>query len=407
MLSATRRNASLSARPLALTIFVLLLLAIFPSSEANPNGASDCPGGAVPAVGGVHLSNSKTPVTGTLQEGGYALQIYSVSVTDQGPTYIEPGEYPFAVVQAGNTIGTVVTGFKGVLVRLESSDVAAAVATEMDATLYPTNAQDTSVQAAAACVAPILGLTHTDSSVKAKMDGFFDTGLGANATLYVDVTVVDFNNNVDGSQYWFTRFTFEVRDELPSIPTFTPKLLPTATPIISPAPTASPRPVLVPQPAAAAAPIPDAGAPVDSKTSAPASPNGNGNGTATITEMPVVGGGDSFGGDMNFNKTTNGTTVEPDDDVSMSNNETATTPATTINTTSTPSDVPSGSPMGRSATVMPVAFSSAASAQPEPTRPSPPSTLLDPPSQPSTSDAGKGTRVALTMCWFLLLLTMA
>ena len=48
-------------------------------------------------VGGFHLENG-TPATGTLEEGGYELQIYSISVSASVPDFIEPREYQFSVV---------------------------------------------------------------------------------------------------------------------------------------------------------------------------------------------------------------------------------------------------------------------------------------------------------------------
>jgi hypothetical protein len=196
--------------------------------------------------------------------------------------------------------------------------------------LYVTDAADTSLKDATACVAPILGLTHTDSNLKTRLNFSFNTEAGTNATLYLDVTVVDFNDLSAGSQYWFSRFTFEVREELPEMPTITPKLLPTPSPSLPRAPTASTKPVLVP--------------------SATTTVFDTGNGTTP--EIPDNNSTDSNPTEL----------LLPEDE----DDGTATTPSTTT------AEAPTLSPQGMYATVMPVVASVGDAPTPRPVVASPP-----------------------------------
>ena len=51
------------------------------------------------------------------------------------------------------------------------------------------------------------GITHTNASLKDSVDGFFTVDFNTNCTM--DVTVVDFNNIVEGSRFWYSRYMLD------------------------------------------------------------------------------------------------------------------------------------------------------------------------------------------------------
>lgn len=211
--------------------------------SAFSNGAGGCQNGAA-AVGGGHLAGS--PTTGSLEDAGFKLGLNG-RLIDNTLTTIQlknNGQYDVAVVAPDGVT------FKGLLVR-------AAIDSEMpNISLKPTDQlmlKETSI-----CGDDVEAVTHVDSSSKSEAVGRLV--LQSEGTLTFDITVVISNNGADGSEYYYSSYTFLSKDEFEVVPTVTPRFVddtPAPTSNSTSAPAATPTVAPVPVPTAASAPSGD------------------------------------------------------------------------------------------------------------------------------------------------------
>ena len=168
------------------------------------------------AVGGYHKVNG-TPTRGSLKDGGNALKVNGVILDPEAvsPIVIGPSgqDYELELVSLDNV------PFRGVLIRIESENKNA------EFTLIPDESNPL-VKPADVCMLPVQGITHSSSVFKTSAIGTLVTG-APSAIYQVDVTVVDYNNSNDGSQYWYSQFFLQVEGPPTAAPTNTPTTQPT------------------------------------------------------------------------------------------------------------------------------------------------------------------------------------
>lgn len=226
-------------------LFNVLALVVVKRAIAYPTMAGGCDGG-VAAVGGPHLIGA---VNGSLADGNYSLFINNnvIDPTLSLTNFMSGKKYLISVRSSSSTT------FRGALIRAE-----------MDASSDFTLEPETNGQLASVCSAPILGVCHTNNKNKTELGAKFSTN--STGTLFLDVTVVKSNNAVDGSRYYYTRFTLTgATSFIPSTPT-----APTAPPVTAPtAPTAP-----VTSPTAPTAPVTAPTAPT--AATKPTAPNTSG-----------------------------------------------------------------------------------------------------------------------------------
>jgi hypothetical protein len=224
----------------------LLLLSSYNviTTRAFSNGAGGCDGNTA-AVGGFHLdtSNNRPVMSGTFTDA-------AIEVTLDGQVILPntPVDVPIQQDVMISVIATDVT-YLGVLVRLEAPG-----GVDTAGSLIP----GANTQLANVCAAPVLGITHTDSSEKSMSTGTlrFDA---ETTDVVLDITVVFFNR-ADGSAYAYDQFNVNFRQAA------TPTDAPTATPVAA-------SPVAVPVEPPVVAPVePPVVAPVEPPVVAPVEP---------------------------------------------------------------------------------------------------------------------------------------
>jgi hypothetical protein len=193
--------------------------------DAFSTGAGGCEGDMA-AAGGLHLdtSNGRQVMDGTLADGDIRVTIGTQVLSETTATDVPIGQDLLITVDALDI------SYLGVLVRLE-----APTGVDTAGALLP----GSNTQNAGVCTAPVLGITHTDSSEKTMVTGTirFDEEV---LNVALDVSIV-FVNNAQGSAYVYGRLNVNFRD--------TPVAPPVAAPVASPvAPIASPvaQPSVVP-----------------------------------------------------------------------------------------------------------------------------------------------------------------
>lgn len=169
---------------------LLALFAVVKRAIAYPNMAGGCDGG-VAAVGPPHLIPGA--VNGSLADGNYSLVINNNVIDPKlsSITFVSGKSYHISIRIAVGSSAT----FRGALIRAEMGAAGGF-------TLDP----ETNGQAASVCLVPIRGVCHTSNADKTELGAKFKTS--STGTLFLDVTVVKSNNAVDGSRYYYTRFTF-------------------------------------------------------------------------------------------------------------------------------------------------------------------------------------------------------
>ena len=165
-----------------------LIATLASTAHAFSTGAGGCAGG-VPAVAGLHIRDDQT--TGSLADGGVTISV--------GGTELAAGATVDATAMEEVTITATATGspFKGILVRLESG------ATDMSGVLTSSSAL---LSDAAACSAPVAGITHTSSEPKTSAD----VTMLADAAMEVSMDVTVVMDNSATSEYYHSTFTLNV-----------------------------------------------------------------------------------------------------------------------------------------------------------------------------------------------------
>ena len=171
---------------------LLAITGLAPTAQAFSTGAGGCAGGTAAVGGPGHLRDGAT--TGSLADGGVTISVGGVDLA--------AGAILDATVMEEVTITATAGGdaFKGILVRLESG------ATDMTGVLASSSSL---LQDAAACIAPVAGITHNSPEEKTSVDVAMMPD--AAGTVQMDVTVVMLNNG-DGSIYYHDTFTVEVAE---------------------------------------------------------------------------------------------------------------------------------------------------------------------------------------------------
>lgn len=174
----------------------------FRTALSFPTGAGGCEGDQS-AVGGSHLSPLKTNFTGELFEAGLefylaGLELNSSILTDEFPTNTDL------------EIGILATtdSYRGFLIRLQVPDTTPPIDTS--SALLPTGgSSDPQTQIASICVAPVVGITHLNPSIKDQSTGILNIPEEADNVI-LDVTVVLINSpNV--TIYFYSRFLVNFR----------------------------------------------------------------------------------------------------------------------------------------------------------------------------------------------------
>ena len=167
---------------------ILLLISLFHSVAAFPTGAGGCGGGGA-AVGGTHLDGSKTLTSGSLAEAGFSLLLDGSALENNFVLDLDSDSILTLVATGG-------TPFKGVLMRVEATDVDV----QDTAALTP----DDNVQAAGVCEAPVGGVTHSNSDDKTTASATLRFETATEITL--DVTVV-VQNDDSASVFYYESFS--------------------------------------------------------------------------------------------------------------------------------------------------------------------------------------------------------
>jgi hypothetical protein len=95
--------------------------------------------------------------------------------------------------------------FKGILVRVEPTATGGPVSGEGLAPLLDTDEpllRDANDQ----CTSPVSGITHNSAEEKTEVTVSMITPV----SVYFDITVVINNNAIDGSEFYYSRFTYEI-----------------------------------------------------------------------------------------------------------------------------------------------------------------------------------------------------
>lgn len=206
-------------------------------SNAFSTGAAGCVGGEA-AVGGFHLDDddNRAVIPGPLEAGAIAVSVGDVVLDPDETTNLPIGQDLLIEVLAQDI------EYKGMLVRLEAPagiDTSGALTVGLN------------TQTAAVCTAPLVGITHTNNSLKLLSTGMvrFDEEV-LDATL--DVTVV-FLNNGSGSAFVHDTFELNFRQLTPA-PSPSPSESPTDAPTTMIDPADPPVPMIVPPDPPAASP---------------------------------------------------------------------------------------------------------------------------------------------------------
>jgi hypothetical protein len=203
-----------------------LLVAAFREVNSFPTAAGGCAGG-VAAVGGSHLGevDARVVSNSTLETGGVFVQIGNITLDSTTPLDL--------AILEDHTIAIISTEFpiRGILIRVEADGA------DTSAILTP----GLQTQPATACVAPIVGTTHIDSTDKSELTSVirFDESLDS---VILDITGV-FVNSPSGSVYVYSRYIVNFVSTTPStsVPSEAPTSneIPTVVPLTS-MPTISP-----------------------------------------------------------------------------------------------------------------------------------------------------------------------
>ena len=204
-----------------------LLLSASKEVKSFPTGAGGCEGG-IAAVGGSHLglSDGRVVSNNSLETGGVTVQIGNFTLDTNSPLDLATLE--------NHTITIISSQFpiRGILIRVEADGA------DTSTILTP----GPLTKEAIACVAPIVGTTHIDSSDKSELTSVirFDENLDS---VILDITGV-FVNSPDGSVYVYSRYLVNFVSSTPqtSEPTAAPtnNEIPTTVPIVASLPTISP-----------------------------------------------------------------------------------------------------------------------------------------------------------------------
>ena len=204
-----------------------LLFGALNEVDSFPTGAGGCAGGMA-AVGGSHLGQSDGRVVSnsTLETGGVTVQIGNITLDTNAPLDL--------TILEDHTITIISTEFpiRGILIRVEADGA------DTSTILTP----GLSTQAAMACVAPIVGTTHIDSSDKSELTSIlrFDESLDS---VILDITGV-FVNGPDGSVFIYSRYyvNFVSTTQNTTVPSAAPTsdTIPSAVPVMASVPTVSP-----------------------------------------------------------------------------------------------------------------------------------------------------------------------
>jgi len=199
-----------------------------PSSlvSAFPSQAGGCEAGR-PAVDGKHLENENGVEEYTLSERDLTFSINNVTMNSAGNSAFKVrtgGDYLFQVTSREDR------PFRGALIRVQqqNNEIFKFVPVGVEA-------QDT-----LACVGSAIGVTHRNNNPKTTIGGLFSTN-STQGDIFIDVTVVDRNDDDVGSIFSYTRYQIGVVS--PSVsPTSPPTTLKTFRPTQTPSPTTTPYP---------------------------------------------------------------------------------------------------------------------------------------------------------------------
>lgn len=201
--------------------------------QAYPTGAGSCPGG-LPAVGGSHIMTNTTDdsSTGTklIQSSGLLDNEFLVAINDTFVTTATAFNPSFHI-NTPYTISVYNNRFlyKGILIRVEVPTTYTTTTTgRSNFTFIPL----TNTQYSFACVAQglnVLGITHTNSSLKNIHSGILEI-IEPTSNVTLDITVVGVNNDTI-SLYAYDRLYLNFID--PNAPIETTNS-PTASPVATP-----------------------------------------------------------------------------------------------------------------------------------------------------------------------------
>lgn len=178
--------------------------------QALPTGAAGCEGD-MSAVMGPHLGGGAT--SSPLPTGNLTLTIDGQNIPPGAIVSMEiDGQYDIGVVWEGEA-GT--APFKGVLLRGEGAGIGSVLITP--------KMGDTELQNADACVAPAVGITHTNPEAKTSVEGTIQYVLPAPAVVAdvfgatLDVTVV-----VETTTHFYSGYTMNFLTSIGDDPTAAP-----------------------------------------------------------------------------------------------------------------------------------------------------------------------------------------
>ena len=244
----------------ALIFLQLLLLSTYNGIilrvEAFSSGAGGCDGDMA-APGGFHLdtSNNRPVMSGTFAESAIEVMLDGQIILPNTPVDV-PIQQDIMI-----SVNALDITYLGVLVRLEAPNGIDTVGS-----LVP----GANTQMANACAAPIIGITHTDSSEKSMVTGTlrFDT---ETPDVVLDISIVFFNRG-DGSAYVYDQFNVNFRQA--AVPTDTPTVdPPVEAPVEPPVEAPVEPPIEAPVEPPVEAPIePPVEAPVEPPVEAPVEP---------------------------------------------------------------------------------------------------------------------------------------
>jgi Reeler domain len=178
-----------------MTINALILAVIIVINgvvEALPNGSPVCTVGSAPfPPTGLHVT--RTNVTGGISLGQFQVKIGNTILVANKTNYIASDTN--LTVQLASTNGT---QFRGVLIILNQPDV------DMSSNLF-ISPSSTTLKVQENCTASnYSGFTHTNNELKSSAEA--TVNMPREQLAYLDVTVVLYNNAVDGSAYYYTRY---------------------------------------------------------------------------------------------------------------------------------------------------------------------------------------------------------
>jgi len=146
------------------------------------------------AVASSHLSRQPLTV-GSLADGKVVVKVGGKTLAAAATTAVSADQdLAISVEKSGGGV------FKGVLIRIEEPNNAAPD--------FEINPNGLTTKDCTFCLAPVQGITHNSAAEKTSVSGTLSTG--SPSTVTVDVTVVDANNDIDGSTYWYSQFKLQV-----------------------------------------------------------------------------------------------------------------------------------------------------------------------------------------------------